>query len=872
MGCCVLISLAASLTGAQEPAVPVRSALEPARAGGIEVVERALAKLSTHRRVLMIGAHPDDEDTSMLTLVARGMGGEAAYLALSRGDGGQNLIGTELGVGLGVIRTQELLAARRIDGARQFFTRAFDFGYTRSLEETFERWPREELLTDVARVVWRFRPQVIVSVFPNDGRGGHGQHQAAGWAAHAIFDAAGESGRFDSLIGEGWLPWQPSSLFRRTFFDPENATFEVSLGATDGLSGRSMLQIAMQSRSQHRSQDMGTLQPLGTRRAGLVRTGGIEAGEKDELFAGIDTRLSAIAAVLPAGDLRRAVETRLAQVESIARETRRELSPVGLPEAAPALAQIVGELSLAAEAAARAEDVAAGRIASEMILEKRAVAEAGLAAASGVALEATLSRESVAPGESATLAMSVWNSGPVDIEIESVEILAADGWSTGVLESGPGVLAPGELGEWTREARVAGDAQPSMGYYLRSPRQGDLYDWQGTSEAWWGLPYQPPELAARFELSIGGQSVRLEREVAYRYRDQAQGEVRRPIRIAPRVEVRIEPSLMLWDPADRESREVRLTAQSQLQEAVSGTVRPRLPAGWNAPPVEFEIAEPGGETTVAVKITPPDVLERGDYTLGFAVELAGGALEAGAVPLLEYPHIRPTPLPVRADLRVSAFPLQLPDVGPVGYVRGASDRVPESLKQVGLEVELLDADQLARGDLSRFRVIVIGSRAFEIDPALVAANSRLLEFARAGGVVIVQYQQYQYVRGGFAPYPLEINRPHDRITDEQAPVRQIEAAHPVFHSPNALGEQDWQGWVQERGLYFAGTWDKAWKPLLAMKDPEREEQSGGLLVAPVGEGLYVYTGLAFFRQLPAGVAGGYRLLANLLALGEDQAR
>jgi LmbE family N-acetylglucosaminyl deacetylase len=261
----VEIVLVAVVAAAWHPAVPVPTALEPATTGGIETVDRSLAKLSTHRRVMVVGAHPDDEDNTVLALVSRGLGGEAAYLSLSRGEGGQNLVGPELGIGLGLIRTGELLAARRIEGSRQFFTRAFDFGYTRSLEETFERWPREIIQEDAVRAVRRFKPQVIVAVFPGDSRAGHGQHQMAGVIAVDMFDLAGEPDRFPGLTAEGLPPWQPEALYRRLWWGQEEPTFELLLGQVDPLSGRSMLQIAAASRSMHRSQDMGRLQPLGSR-------------------------------------------------------------------------------------------------------------------------------------------------------------------------------------------------------------------------------------------------------------------------------------------------------------------------------------------------------------------------------------------------------------------------------------------------------------------------------------------------------------------------------------------------------------------------------------------------------------------------------
>jgi LmbE family N-acetylglucosaminyl deacetylase len=852
---------------AQSPALPVPSALEPASAGGIAVVDRALAKLSTHRRLLMIGAHPDDEDTSILALVSRGLGGEAAYLALSRGDGGQNLIGPELGVGLGVIRTQELVSARRVDGAHQFFTRAFDFGYIRSLEETLERWPREVLLEDAARVVWRFRPQVIVAVFTSEGGGGHGQHKAAGWTAEQIVPVAGDAGRFPSLVEEGWLPWQPEAFFRRVFFDPERASMRFSLGDIEGLTGRSMLQIAMQSRSQHRSQDMGMLQPLGTRRGGVEWVAGPGGPETDNLFAGIDTRLAAIAEPIANVETRAAVARELEAAEAAARATRAVLTPGDLSASVEGLIRTLGALARA-RSAARAADDPARRIVGELIDEKIAIAEVGLAAAAGIGLEATYDRETVAPGQVAGVTVQVWNAGSEVVQIDSIAMRPAAGWSVSPKDGVAGPVGSGELTEWVFEAGAARNAQPSMPYYLVRARRGDLYDWSAADPESRGLPHQAPELSAEVDLIVAGQRITLDREVVHRTRDQALGEVRRPVRIVPAIEVSIDPALALWTTRTTGEHEVRVSLRSHLETSVRGRLVVDAPAGWEVGEPAFELREPGGQDTITLRIARPNGIEPGLHDVRFEARSEDGTESHLALPLMEYEHIRPTPLPIPAEMRVSAFDLALPDVGTVGYVRGASDRVPEFLRQVGLEIELLDAEALEDGDLSRFRVIVVGSRAYEIDPALVSANARLIEFARSGGLLVVQYQQYQFVRGGYAPYRLEITRPHDRITDETAPVRILAPEHPVFSTPNRLGESDWEGWVQERGLYLANSWDEAFTPLLAMRDPGMEEQSGGLLVAPVGDGLYVYTGLAFFRQLPAGVAGGYRLFANILALSE----
>lgn len=866
----LLATLLATTAAAQEVAVPVRSALEPATTGGIEVVDRALAKLATHKRLLVIGAHPDDEDTSLLTLVSRGLGGEAAYLALSRGDGGQNLIGTELGEGLGLIRTQELLAARRVDGAHQYFTRAFDFGYTRSLDETLRRWPREVLLEDVARVIWRFRPQVIVAMFSPQ-VGGHGQHLASGWAAQEIFPVAGSAERFPQLVVEGWLPWQPTALYRRTWFDPERASFELSLGDVEGLTGRSILQLAMLSRSQHRSQDMGMLQPLGTRTAGLEWVEGGSGPESGQLFADVDTRLEAMAHPLPEGALRRRTEAALRTASETAEAARQALSPAKLGLAVPALAAILDILDEVHESVSRSEEGGA-RVVADLVREKIEVARAGLAAAAGIGLEAVCDRETVAPGAIANVVASLWNSGKESVEVLDVELTGSGDWHLEPRqledETGFGIQ------EWGFSAGLRTGAAPSMPYYLRSPRRRDLYDWKTVDPVLRGLPYQDPELGVRFRLSIAGREIELMREVVYRARDQALGEVRRPIRAVPVAEVSVAPSTMLWDLTASGGRKVAVTVRSHLETALSGEIVVAEPEGWSAVPGHFEITEPRGEITVEMTIEPVGEVAAGRYRFDFAARLddreatpgdtSGG--ERLSLPVLDYPHIRPTPLPVAAALEISAVDLELPDVGLIGYVRGASDRLPELLVQVGLEVELLGEEELARGDLSRFRVIVIGSRAYETDTALIEANSRLLDFVAAGGRLIVQYQQYQFSRGGFAPFALDIARPHGRVTDETAAVELLEPSHPVFNTPNVLNAADWEGWVQERGLYFADTWGEEFEPLLAIADPGMEKQQGGLLVARLGEGVYVYTGLAFFRQLPAGVAGGYRLFFNLLAV------
>jgi len=887
--------------------------LEPATTGGLAALDRALAKLATHKRLLVIAAHPDDEDTALLTLVSRGMGGEAAYLSLSRGEGGQDLIGPELGVGLGLIRSRELLAARAVDGSRQYFTRAYDFGYTLSLEETLGQWPREVMLEDAVRVIRRFKPQVVVSVFPGEPHRNHGQHQEAGVIAYAAFPVAGGPAALPKLAAEGLAPWTPQALYCCTYFGGDRATVTTSISAIDPWTGKSIYQLAAASRSMHRSQDMGRLQPLGPQEgrlvwvagaggnagtaAGAAGTDGAAVRARDDVFAGIDTHLHAIAAPIADAAKRQRVAAELDEVEALAGRTRERLNPARPQQALAPLLDVVRRLRAAQAllAGAAAGEQAAGKraageqAAAELIAEKLEVAQTAAAAAAGIAVDATTDREALTAGETFTVHAELWNGGGAAALAGAVVTLvpAADGpaWKAEPLRAEARPVAAGALSKWDLQPEVPAGAPPTVPYFLRRPLQGSLYDWSAAAPAERGEPFGPPPLAARFELTLDGVPLVLEREVVHRHRDEVLGEVRRPLRIVPAVEVSLTESMEAWPLGRREAKVLRVVLTSHRHAPVHGrltvTSRP-TPAGnaWPAiapRPFELPAASAGdgaaGESAaLALTLQAPPAQPAGRYPLELAAVLDDGSRFDLAVPLIDYPHIRPTPYPHGATLEISAFDLGLPPLRRVGYVRGASDLVPEYLRQAGVPVELLGAGELLGGDLSRYDAIVVGSRAYESDPALPRANPRLLDYVRGGGLMIVQYQQYPFVEGGFAPYKLEIARPHDRVTDETAPVTVLDPANPVFNTPNKIGAADWKGWVQERGLYFAHSWDPAYRPLLAMADPGGPEQRGALLVADVGKGRYVYTGLALFRQLPAGVPGGYRLFANLLALRSDHGR
>jgi len=801
--------------------------LSPSGTGGVAALAGTLRQLGSNKRVLMIGAHPDDEDTQLLVLLSRGMGAQAAYLSLTRGEGGQNLIGPELGPELGIIRTEELLAARELDGARQFFTRAYDFGFSKSVEETFRFWPRDSILKDVVDIIRRFRPQIIIAVFSGTPADGHGHHQVSAILARQAFDLLRDS------------TWGPQKFYRSTRGDPAATTLTLPVGTLDPILGQSYFQVAMASRSRHRSQDMGQLQRPGPATSGVALlatrtgTGGLGSGTggaETSIFAGVDTAI------------------RVTGYAALIDSARAALTPWRPSTALPYL-------------------VRALRLVGTADTVQRALLERAIATAAGVAIDGTADDGIVTPGERLQLEVTVWNTGDSTVRVDSIAVPAPAGWSLERLELGAPTVAPGTLLTRRFVLTVAKDAERTQPYFLRRPRtnRGGLYDWSTASPDVRGLPFEPPPVTARVRLFIGGELVALTREVVYRYRDQAIGEVRRPLFVTRDVDVAIAPDELLWpiDGGSREPRHFTVTVTNRARGPASVRTAVTPPAGWPpVPPESLAFTREDESKSVLVTVAPPtaDSIKPGAYDL----RAGSGWLE-----IIDYPHIRPRALTRPSVAQIRAARVALPGLSHVGYVRGAADRVPEALLAIGVPVELIGADSLARGDLSHYDAIVIGSRAYETEPALVANNGRLLDYVTKGGLLIVQYQQYPFVDGGFAPYPLTIARPHDRVTDENAPVTELDPSHAVFHYPNAIGDADWRGWVQERGLYFAHTWDTTYVPVLETHDPPPNppaELKGGLLIAPLGRGIYVYTGLSFFRQLPAGVPGAYRLFMNLLGL------
>lgn len=833
-----------------------------------------LRRLDGVKRVLMIGAHPDDEDTALLAALSRGLGVETAYLSLSRGEGGQNLIGPEMDEGLGLVRTGELLAARSLDGGRQFFTRAFDFGYSKTAEETFKYWPREELLRDVTWVVRTFRPQVIVSVFSGTARDGHGQHQVSGIVAHEVFDVAGDPTRYPEQISAGVPAWTPSKLYLLTRRNPQAGTAGLETGAFDPLLGRSYFQVAMDSRSQHRSQDMGAAQPMGPRRSTVAMVESrAETDGPDEIFAGVDTALVVLAQDLPA-DLRGDVVGHLQAYRNSLAQAKAALDIQDPWQSGPPLGQALGSLktaiSLLSEGGAPsgAQGGEPGGELRRSLHEKLPLVQAAVLRASGIVVDVRLDADLLVPGGEVGGVVEVWNGGPHTLLGVTPDLSIPQGWRASGNLGAPADVQAGDVGRWPFQLRVPQNASASRAYYLEEPRDGEFYRWPQDSGSW-AAPVNPEILNAVLGFRLGDLAdVTVSAPARFRGVDKATGEFLKPVQVVPALSVSLDPPLMVWPAHAGGAREFSVTVEGQADGQLQGSVSLSVPDGWEATPDAYpvSISEVGSTSAFAFQVTRPQTLPQGEYSLEARVRTDNGLEFGSGVTLVDYPHIRRGALLPPAKARISVFPVSVTDNLRVGYVMGSGDGGPEAARQMGASVDVLGPEALRTGDFSNYQVVVLGIRAYETRPDLVAANDRLLDYVRDGGTLIVQYNKYEFPRGGFAPYEVSMSRPHDRVSDEGVPVRLLEPDHPLLQSPNAIGVTDFQGWVQERGLYFLGSWGSEFTPLLEMADPGEDPKRGGLLVAPLGDGLYVYSGLAFFRQFPEGVPGAYRLFANLLSL------
>lgn len=866
---CVLISVGCCLvTGVL---VIGRTQIRPAYNLGIAGLVQKLGRLQTTASAMHIGAHPDDEDTSLIAKLALGSHARTSYLSLTRGGGGQNVIGPELFEALGVIRTEELLQARKLDGGEQLFTRAVDFGYSKTRVEASEKWGEKTILKDMVRAIRLFRPLVIVSRFSGTEADGHGQHQMAGYLASLAFRAAADSGQFPEQLTEGMKIWQAKKFYVGEGFrhDPLNLpTLQIQTGEYDPLIGRSYAEVAMEGRSQHKSQKMGVLEFRGARTSGLrLVSSSFEVAENElDIFDGLDVSIQGLARLADLSD--ETLETELRTIDRAAKRALLDLDVEAPWKVVPILAKGLRSVRRALEMITDDSPMAAEAI--FLLQHKEKEFEASLVHAAGLVVDVLSDTETVTSDDSVLVTLRAYLAAPMITTINEMILEAPTGWSvetygeTKSTEGGTSARFFREKPDRQESFRVvaSSDAQVVQPYWLTESHNGEVFPWpEGDLQ---NRPFAPPLVHGRVSVEIGGVAVEVVKPLEFRFADPVRGELRRNVDVVPAITVALDSDLEIIPVSESYKAcclEVRV--ESHVARPLTGWVQLNLPDGWMATPakVPFTLDTKGDMATAEFSVSSSQPLVEGSHRIRALAVVEDKSFDT-EMQTITYPHIQTHRIYRPAEILLQVVDFHVAPVT-VGYIMGSGDRVPEALVRMGLTVTMLGPDELRSGDLSRFDTIVVGIRASEARPDFVNHHDRLLDYVRQGGTLIVQYQQTNYVRDNLTPFPAEMR---SRVSDERAPVRILEINHPVFLFPNQIVDEDWEGWVQERNLYAFTSFDNRFTPLLESFDPGEAPQRGGQVYAKLGRGHYIYTSYSWFRQLPAGVPGAYRMFANFVSL------
>jgi LmbE family N-acetylglucosaminyl deacetylase len=807
--------------------VPIAASSQPPRPLAAGELARRIERLGVVGNVLYVAAHPDDENTRLLAWLVGEKKVRAAYLSMTRGDGGQNLIGSEQGPLLGLIRTQELLAARRIDGAEQLFTRARDFGYSKRPEETLAIWGRDQVLADVVWIIRRFKPDLIITRFPSGGFETHGHHTSSAILAEAAFRAAADPAFHPEQVKQVGV-WQPRRILWNKFLwnakpnEDLSGFLKVDVGGYDPLLGLGWGEIAAQSRSMHKSQGFGAAPQRGHDYEYFQVIAGQPAQHSP--FDGID---------LTWGRVRGADK-----LAALVRRVQHELQPEHPETVLPLLMEAHAALQALPD--------------NPWKEGKLAELETVIAGCAGLHLEVAAAEYSVTAGGALPVKLTALNRSTASINLEEVRL---PGNAHQVV--GKPLLRDVPL-ELATTFTVPADTATSNPYWLAERPQPGLFTVPDPTLI--GLPEAPAALVAELTLTVAGRRLTLTRPVAFKWTDPVAGERYRAVEILPPVTVTPERSVLMF--ADGRPRELRVTVKAGAPK-VEGTVRIELPEGFSAAGSShsFALAARGDETSVVFTLTPPASATSG--LVRFVADVGEAHVMRGLTHI-EHPHIPIQTLLPPSEVKVVRFDLKRKHTR-VGYINGAGDEVADALRQVGYDVTLLHDEAVATERLGRFEALVVGVRAFNVSRRLPFLHQKLMDYVNEGGTLVVQYNTNNRIAkapAALGPWPFDVTQ--DRVTDENARVAFDLPRDPVLRSPNPLAPADFEGWVQERGLYFAGHWDARYRAPLGMSDPGEKALAGSLIVTRYGKGTFIYTGLSLFRQLPAGVPGAFRLLANLI--------
>ena len=901
----------------------------------------ALRHLANVGIVMEATAHPDDEDNGLLVMLNRGQGFRTALVTATRGNGGQNEIGPEIFEALGALRTEELAALHRFDGAEQYFTRAVDFGYSFSIDETFQKWGRDDITADYVRMIRTIRPDVIFGMTPAGNNGGQ-HHNASAVISHDAYKLAGDPTKYPEQIKEGLRPWQPKKYYWTAGFGPPNPNDEqntkvcrINSSVYDALLGHTYSEIGTEARSMHKCQGMAQLLALpgpNVRTYRLVESTIAGQLQKDEksLTEGIDSSIGSLAQFAgprPPRDLNEGLNA----IASAVRTAQQRFDADNDDGAvAPLLAGLHAVRVLRAQLRAMTIDDAAKFEIEFRLRQKEREFQQAIILANGLRIDALADDGVVVPGQDVKLSLIVANNGSGEVTIRQAKFDGFTGDNTCTLNQivqqagfggrgrGGRGNAPPPIPVTSLKRDVAGRCDVTMKIpataKISEPywhRKGEDGRYTFDADAPFGLPYRPTDFYASVTLGFPGVSggpaveeVFAALPVQYRYSgDIFSGEKRTDLLVVPALSVRVSPEVAIipasslrLPPAPApaagrggrrgappapaaapssaspgESREVRVTVVNDLPGESESVVALELPQGWTASPSEqkLKLARADESQTLRFLVKPPLGTKAGEYHVRAVVKQGGATYDRG-FQVIEYPHIRRQHIYDAAAATIKVIDVNtLPNLT-IGYVMGVGDQVPPAIEQLGAKVEMISPDDLAWGNLSRFDAIVTGVRAYERRADLRANNARLLEYVNNGGTLIVQYNKFEFNEAQYGPYPAKVS--NDRVTDEHAPVKMLIENDPLLNAPNRLNDETWNGWVQERGLYFLDKeHDSRYKDLLEMADSfefNPGAKRGALVEAQYGKGRWVYVGLGLWRELPAGVDGAYQILANLVSLGK----
>jgi LmbE family N-acetylglucosaminyl deacetylase len=881
-----------------------------------------LQKLHTRASLIVIVAHPDDEDGGMLAYESRGQGVDATLLTLTRGEGGQNVMSSDYWDQLGEVRTQELLSADQYYGVHQYWASVADFGFSKTIEEAMKTWGHDRVLYDVVRVVRMTRPLIITSSFAGNVSDGHGHHQVSGEMTQEVFKAAADPSVFPDQIAAGLLPWKPLKVYARVPFarvtekgiydyatghwEPvrfrdyvndawiegiPSTTVNIPEGNYNALIGQSYLAAAREGLGQQKSQNGGVAAPSihpfsSPYHLYASRVTATLPAHEEGFFDGIDTSLAGISSYAPA-DQQAAWKARLNQLNATVEDAIATFNAIDPAKAAPALAQGLSQVNSLIKDIDKSNLPAEAKYnMSHELLVKQAQFNTALGQALGLSVLATLTTQhgstvhgpvgdlmneptsqTVIPGESFSINVHVANQSNQPINIDEAKLVshAGDGWDFVAKKSVTGTLAGGAARDQVVAVTAPGNAELTRPYFSRPSLEQSCYDIRDPKDL--NLPTTPYPLTAEVRYTYNGVSAAIEGVVQSIHRYTGPGPVPEPLLVAPAISVFVSPQAGIV-PLTGASVHLQVVVHSSVKGPAQGTVRLQLPKDWRSSPesAPFSLANDGSEQVLAFNLVPQS-LRAQPYTVTAVAEYNGQQYKQG-FQITGYVGLRPYPFYRDAVYHTSGVDVHVAPHLKVGYIAGTGDDVARSMQDLGINVTFLTADDIAKGDLASYDAIVLGIRAYAARPELKANNNRLLEYTKNGGTVLVQYQTGEYDHN-YAPYPLALSSDAEKVVEESGEVSILSPGDPLLNWPNKITLNDFSNWVEERGHGFIRTWDARYVAPTEMHDADQDPQKGGLLYASYGKGTYIYMSYAFFRQMPEGVPGAFRIMANLLSAGKN---